>query len=353
MDNENSNKALGCFKIILSISSFIFGTFMIFGLCVGLFFSENKFRKSTDLSGSLKDIISVSAKSIDSKNNGKPVHVIGTIKSSEELKDDFFGVSANVVYMKRNVEYYNWTRVSSQENRRSRDGNTRTVTTYSYQKGWQLAYINSNSFDQEHKNPEPQIRKTWKEFFAESASMGEFKVTAEFIENMNRANLDYLSLNSSVIKNIDDASLSMFQGVENAMIYFGSNSGSPEIGDVRVYFQVIKPGKYSVIAKQENKSLTSYQGKSGSDILYIKKGEMSPQEIYESEKWENPIMIWLIRIGGTILMFIGFIAVTRPIAAVQDSFPFFSGMAFLASYPVVIALSILFSLVAILLPWAF
>jgi hypothetical protein len=57
---------------------------------------------------SQQELVTVDASSVDPANEGKLVHLTAKAVTDETLADDMFGVSANAIKLRRNVEMYQW-----------------------------------------------------------------------------------------------------------------------------------------------------------------------------------------------------------------------------------------------------
>ena len=110
--------------------------------------------------------------------------------------------------------------------------------------------------------------------------------------------------------------------VQNSLFYVGTNSASPEIGDVKVSFKVVEPTEVSVIAQQDKGSFRPYQTKAGGTIERLQNGVASAAEMFQKAQDENRMLTWILRAVGFVLMLIGLNMVLRPLSVVADVLPF-------------------------------
>lgn len=129
------------------------------------------------------------------------------------------------------------------------------------------------------------------------------------------------------------------------------DASGPQIGDVRVTFEVIKPQKVSVLAKQDNGSLMEWGSSNGDKIYALRVGELNKDQMFEEEQKENTARTWLLRLAGFALMAGGIFLVSRPIAVFGDFFPMLGGIVevMLIIFAVILALPL--TLVTIAIAW--
>ena len=90
---------------------------------------------------------------IDPSLEGKVIHATGKADTQDVLRDSLFGVEANAISMRRDVEYYQWEEHEHSEKRKKLGGGEETVRTYTYSKNWVRGPIDSNSFhDPDYRN---------------------------------------------------------------------------------------------------------------------------------------------------------------------------------------------------------
>ncbi|HSK09238.1 MAG TPA: TMEM43 family protein, partial [Vicinamibacterales bacterium] len=109
--------------------------------------------------------------------------------------------------------------------------------------------------------------------------------------------------------------------VVQGMFYKGSDPGHPEVGDVRVRFEVTTPKAVSVIAVQRGSTFATYQAKAGSGILLLEEGEVGAPEMFEAAQAANAVTTWLVRLGGFVVMFVGLLLILRPISVLGSVVP--------------------------------
>ena len=235
--------------------------------------------------------------------------ISGNATTPEKPADDVFGVSAPAIRLKRLVEIYQWKEKKEESKQTKLGGGEETVTTYTYTKAWEDHIEDSSDFKhpEGHQNPERKPYETV-EFDSSDVSVGAFKLSSKLIDQMK----DFEPLS------IDEQSAPLPAGVSKKMklagggIYMGSNPDSPEVGDSRIRFQVVKPGPVSVIGLQTGNSFQSFVSPHG-ETLMLTDGIKSANEMFAAEASRNATITWILRLCGFIFMWIGFTMLVRPL----------------------------------------
>src|SRR5260370_2728639 len=93
-----------------SFAGVIFGILLIVGACVLLFWNEGRAVKTARaLTEGAGVVQSVAADKVDPANEGKLIHVIGTLATSGPVTDAEFGMKSSGVRLIRHVELFQWT----------------------------------------------------------------------------------------------------------------------------------------------------------------------------------------------------------------------------------------------------
>ncbi|KAL9650212.1 hypothetical protein ABK040_014868 [Willaertia magna] len=267
------------------------------------------------------------------ENNGQLIYLHlpsnDYIKLDENLLDQDFGLEFTSAFeMKRKVEYCQWIENSHDEEYTDRDGETYTVRTYSYTKGWvdhlipsiffnqpanhhnpqrnpfpnmdliaqgiQLAnnyHIGSNNLISKHKIPLRKIDFT----------IRELQKCGRTIANSEPHNFKYIGngyfFSPYQSSNLEKAIKLFGQFLEGSLLdwQIGDLFSNCEAGDIRISFYQAKPlpgAGISIIAKQVNErgELDTFIAQNGFHVGLIHEGSYStPKEMLDSEvsmhKW--------------------------------------------------------------------
>ncbi len=236
---------------------------------------------------------------VSPENEGKLIHLSGKVISEEELQDMDFDITVDALKFRRNVDMFQW-----KENKNTKDdpNSEEKITTYSYEKVWSSKLIKSDKFNQpeSHLNPREMRYSSFKKQ-VNSARIG--------AHTLNPAQLNRISgwsnLQLGQIASVPDSELISSEG-KPSTIYVGQTSlAQPEIGDLRITYQVVNEQDYTMMAQQSGQSFTPFTTQKGTEIDILKKGNHSSEQLFSSEHSSNNAMKWVFRVIGFIGIFIG------------------------------------------------
>ena len=303
-------------RIRESIKGFIVGLGLFVASFPILFWNEGRAVKTEK---SLKEgagaVVSIPASEVNPTFEQKLVHLTGRATTEETLTDPEFGITApNAIALRRRVEMYQWDEETKTEERKKVGGGSERVTTYSYAKKWSDDLIDSSSFKEaDHQNPSSMPFES-RTVNAERVTLGAFTLTPALVGKMD--DYEALPVDGKALPT-DKANLHVHDG----SYYLGTNPASPEIGDTRVVFQVVKPADVSVVSKQAGNSFEAYQASAGMNIEMLKRGVFTAQAMFESALRENTMLTWILRGVGFLLMWIGLSLFFRPLSVLGDVIP--------------------------------
>jgi len=264
-----------------------------------------------------KTVVTIAADSVDVANEGKLVHLTGLATTEATLTDPVFGVSEQALKLKRLVEMYQWKEKSESKTNKKLGGGTETVTDYSYRQDWADRLVNAESFEypEGHENPDSMPYLSAMQT-ADQVSLGAFTLSRSLAGKIN--NFEPLLISSE--KPLPEA-LESTATVLNGGYYIGTNSAAPQIGDVRVKFEVVKPGQVSVVAKQVGNSFEPYLTQASGTIELLQVGAHSAEAMIKAAEASNRMMTWLLRLVGFVLMMGGLNLVFKPLSVLADVLP--------------------------------
>ena len=119
-------------RIKNAIGGIFIGIILIIVSFPVLWFNEaNSAKTHAGLSELSKAVVTVSADSVESANDGNPVHLTGTATTDEVLTDPRFKVSTNGIKLTTTVEMYQWRETTSTDTEKQLGGGEKTTKTYS------------------------------------------------------------------------------------------------------------------------------------------------------------------------------------------------------------------------------
>jgi len=133
--------------------------------------------------------------------------------------------------------------------------------------------------------------------------------------------------------------------------YFGADPNAPQIGDVRVTFEIVEaPRPASVVSQQNGDSFVPYQAKTGAVELLSNKIDTA-EAMFAQAKRGNAMTGWILRLVGFAMMFFGFGAIFKPLDVLADIVPFLGSLVALGTGLVSFALALCGSLTTIAVAW--
>jgi hypothetical protein len=143
------------------------------------------------------------------------------------------------------------------------------------------------------------------------------------------SNYKLLTLNDGIHERLRDDLRGRFRLYQNSL--YSGDPAFPRVGDVRVSFHRVDPELYSVIGRQQGSHITSFRSTQGDDLLLISEGAKSARELIKQEEGGNRVMLYIMRLVGWLLLFLGVSLLLDPIATVFDVLPFLGGIIRLGS----------------------
>ncbi len=312
-------------RIISSIKSVLVGGALFLVSFPVLFWNEGRaVRTAKSLEEGAGTVVSVPAAQVDPGNEGKLVHMTGEATTADTLTDPDFGVSVTAIKLVRDAEMYQWREEKKSEERKKLGGGSETVTTYSYVKAWDSEHQNSGEFKEPkgHANPET-MPFTGHTFVAPTVTVGAFTLSGALVDMLG--NTQDLRLETSALSSLPGAMAGRAR-IHNGRFYVGADPTAPAIGDVRVSYEVVKPGPVSLIARQAGQSFEAYRAAAGDDILLLEDGTHPADAMFKLAQERNVVLTWILRGVGFFLMFLGLVMVFRPVAVVADVVPLFGSL---------------------------
>ncbi len=330
-----------------AVKGIVFGLFLFIIAFPVLWFNEGRaVQTARSLEEGAGIVVSVSATEIDPANQGKLIHITGDAVTSDILQDEEFGVSESAVKLRRSVEMYQWSENSSSETKKNLGGSTETTTTYTYAKKWSTRAIDSSRFQKPagHTNPGdmPYVKM---ERVAKNVDVGAFKLSDSLISRMS--SYEPLAIRESAVPEELSDKAQVYQGV----YYLGEDPAKPAIGDVKVSFEVVRPGPVSIVAKQIGSTFEAYNAKAGKPVLLLHSGTHSAENMFAAAQSANTVTTWILRFVGFFIMLIGIKMMLRLLPVIADVVPFIGSLVDAGVGIVAFLLAGVFSSVTIALAW--
>jgi hypothetical protein len=335
-------------RIMSSFVGVLFGIILFLGSFFLVWWNEgNSIRTENDLKKGNKDIISVKSDTPLPANENKLVHLSGKVETADTLIDDEFGIATNAIALSRKVLIYQWVESTTERTEKELGGSEKVITEYNYTKKWVYEPTNSSGFkiEEGHVNKcDFPYRDTIT--MAQNVKVGSFDLTAPLLQQIDKFE-DYI---------IDSNFYNKTFTISSNTIYLGSGkiNDDPEIGDMKILFQVAyAPEMVSIIAQQLKGTLSPYIGENGTKIVKLAYGTVSADNMIKVALKENSTQTWALRGLGFMLCFIGLTLILKPLSVVMDVLPILGSIANIGTGILSFILGLILILTTISIAWLY
>lgn len=336
-------------RIKNAVFGVLFGFVLIAVSVCLLFWNEGRtVKRYKSLKEGAGAVISIESDQVLQENEGKLVHLSGLATTDEVLLDSQFQVSSNALSLKRMVKMYQWDETSTSKKRKKLGGGEETVTTYEYSKVWSSSVIHSSGFKKpgSHQNPNRMMFESTTTR-ARDVRLGAFTLSGSLVNEID----SYEPLETSDVNQMPQIGRSIEKTYDG--FYIGNNEHSPEIGDLKITFSHVLPTTVSIVSKQRGNSFVPYVTRVGGSIEELVFGVETAETILSKAQSENTLFAWLLRLGGFVLMMIGFAMLFKPLSVIADIVPFAGNIVEFGTGILSFLLSLMVSLTTIAIAWIF
>ena len=313
-----------------------------------LFWNEGRaVKRYKTLKEGAGEVISIPVDTVDSANSGKLIHVTGRANTEAILSDTVFGVSANAIHLKREVEMYQWNENVSTKTKKKVGGGTEETKTFTYEKIWSDNLIKSGNFKESgHDNPGgmPYESRT---YVADDVTLGAFKLPPSLVGMISSYTKLEITADTPIPEGLSDTAR-----IHDSGFYIGTDPAAPQIGDIRVTYKAVYPADVSIIAKQTGNTFDAYSPpKSGGSILLLDMGTVPADAMFKSAQASNRMLAWILRLVGFLFFFAGFNLIFRPFSVVADVLPIMGKIVGAGTGMIAFLLAAMLSLGVIAIAW--
>lgn len=311
-------------------------------------------------------VVETAVDKVDPATDKKLVHLTGPSATDEVLRDDAFNVQAPGVHLVRHVEMYQWREKSETKTKKNFGGSETRVTEYSYDKNWSTDEIDSSDFNEkgkeayfdEHKvriaNPPMPFSKHFEK--AQRVTLGAHVLSSVLVDSIQSST--ELPANEAMVselpadkKSLDIGGSARTPTLSGGKILWSITPDKPAVGDVRVWFTVVKPTTVSVLALQEGETFGPYTAKSGNTINRLNEGTLTATEMLNQMEGEATMVLWLVRFGGFMMMFIGLSMMMSTLSVLADVIPMLGSLVGIGTSIIAGLLAAFFALTTIAIAW--
>ncbi len=301
-----------------SLGAIILGVMLVLAAASLLFWNEVRAVDTARGRAEGAGMRTVPSDRIDPENNGKLVHVVGMLTTGGPATDLEFAMKSPGIRLRRVVEMFQWIEESETEAKKTANGGVEARTTYNYRRAWAEQPIDSGDFHEwrNHDNPEMPYRTHL--ILAPDPKLGAFIVPPNLLYRFGvEVPLAAGAEQAALLRKRLNRPVKVVDGV----LYVGSNPARPEVGDLRITFFHVPLQKASVVAEQAGLTFDAYHPRSGGPIEVMSPGEIEAAKLFKAAEEDRRPWTWVIRAGGCLLMFVGFVLVMGPIGALADIVP--------------------------------
>ena len=336
------------------IKSALFGFILVVAASILLFWAEGRAVKTARALDEGKGIvIEVDAAKIDAGNEGKLVHISGDAVPQDVPRDARLNIEAKgAVSLTRNVEMLQWRETSKEVERTASDGSKTTTTVYDYDTTWSSSPIDSSKFKTASAPSNPPMPLSGESFEIAEAKLGAFRLAGNAVAPLGKDTS--LPLSDAGIAHAA-AALGGNNPVwlVNNQYVFAAGPDSPQVGDVRIGFERGDVSRLSAIGQQAGDKLKPYTASNGSEVFLIQPGAASAGEMFKDAIESNVFLTWIIRGGGLLLMFFGFMLSFTPLTATLGQVPLIGGLIRGGASLVGLIMTLLLGSIVIAMGWIF
>ncbi len=334
-----------------ALAGILFGVVLFLGSFVLLSWNEGRaIHRAKTLEAGAAQVITIPADAVLAENEGKLVHLTGEAAAEAPVEDPVFGISVAALKLRRNVEMFQWQQTEKSETKQKLGGGEETTTTYTYAKGWSSMWIDSSQFHAPagHENPASMPVES-ETFVAEDIHVGPFLLPPALVERINNFQSRPATAEDALqASRLQDADLRTTTG---GALYLGKNASQPEIGDLRITFEVAPVGPVSILAAQVGNTFEPFAVGTTGTIEVLQTGTFSAAEMFRQEQESNTLLTWLLRLGGFVMMLIGILMITNIFQVLASVIPFLGNLVGLGTGLLALAVALPLSLITIAVAW--
>lgn len=288
-----------------------------------------------------------SADQIAEDLNDKLVHLTGLATTEETLRDPQFAVEEVGIHLARRVEMYQWV-----EDKRTTGSGSSRRTTYDYELKWESGRVDSSRFEEAsfHANPELRVPETT--VTADHVHIGKYRLSDPLKLEMDR--YEPVSITEDqLLEDLPEDQWDQYLVRGNELFWseIAPNPDQPELGDLRIRFEVVRPAEVSLVAKLQGDKFTEYRTSNNEPFERLYLGAFSAEQVMEKLTQENTFMAWLLRIMGTGTCVVGFWMILGPIRSITSFIPVLAQLTGGLVFVVSLLMGTIISLTVIAVAW--
>ncbi len=285
-----------------------------FGLLILAGNEVRSFVAAANLTAPSRPIASVEADSVDPAQDGETVHVTGSLTARQFATDPRFPVPGEFLLLRRFVEMQQW----EMEPRRG-PINVSGLAEKGFDLRWSAEEVDTRADAAPATQQNPPMPLRSEAFLAEGLRLGAFSLPADVIPALGKTE------KVKPTRELAAALAAGFPGAEGVVdrdwivIATGAPLKSPRrsgqeravwpVGTLRVRFETIAAGPYSLVARQSQGTLLPFEATVGNPQYLARAGIHPAEAIYSQARGKNLFLTWALRLFGTGLFAAGLLGV--------------------------------------------
>lgn len=248
--------------------------------------------------------------------SGTLVKTTGRIGTDEAINDDDYLATDGApryLSLKRSVEMYSW-----KENKKTEKEGDKEVTTYDYVKAWDSSPEDSGKFYDGQGHLNPPLSESERAFQVSDATIGMIQMQAATAEFYGMKDLP-----------VTEEMLLKEEGltVGGGKIYRPFSEGAkrdpmktPQVGDVRLsYSAYFADQNGAVVGRWDGTKLVPHVYDGNETFFGVFPGTL--EEFRAELNSQYKMLLWAVRIGAFLMLWIGLNLILGPVLMLMDSIP--------------------------------
>lgn len=313
-------------RILNSFVGLVIGILLFLGSFIVLFVNEGR----ENLAKYAKEAIvyeSGGSFSVD-----QPVYIVGSLNATNYAQDSFLK-PGNYIYLERQVEMYAYVEHEHSETKENVGGSSTTTYTYSYELTWTSSPKVASNFKGDSNEIPANIPSSYDSWINSLPEDQASKASGLSINGINVSSSE-LTLSGEKILTLSNElvnteSLSANESVSGGLIYRqNSQTGTinqPGVGDVRITYKAITNSDNGVLMGSfENNSFVSFMTDKDNTLYRFFAGVDTKNHAVNILQDEYKTALWMFRLIGFLMMFIGLLLFANPIMTLLSVIPIFA-----------------------------
>lgn len=301
---RRNDAAMSILETLRRPQNLVGGALVLLGLFLAYWNEERAVGAHRALDDGAGQVVHTLPDMVKPELEGRLIHVTGLATSEEVLRDDLFGATQRAVRLVRHVETYQWEE--------TKKGDGKDVT---YSKRWSPVPIDSAKFQDSanHANPK-MMAYDEHQWTTTRARLGAYTLSVAAAERLTK--FEPLPVSPEMLAAAPADTRAKFK-IDGSGLVTGVAT-APEVGDVRVTFQVVRSVIASIVGKQVGSAIESAPISPERSLLLVETGEVDEKTMLGQVPHEATPVFHYVRLGALALLAVGVFLVLSSLRASVD-----------------------------------